>query len=153
VVKGVREKKWIHCFENVTAVLFLAAISAYDQVLWEDSSKNRMEEALELFEDICCSEWFENTAIILFLNKSDIFKEKIESVPLSKYFNDYVYTGIDTNFNEAVDFISEMFSSKRERGTVYTHVTIATDTKNIKLVFDTVKDIVIKQGLHRVGLT
>lgn len=29
-------KKWIHCFENVTAIIFLVAISEYDQVLIED---------------------------------------------------------------------------------------------------------------------
>lgn len=29
-------KKWIHCFEGVTAVLFMAAISGYDQCLVED---------------------------------------------------------------------------------------------------------------------
>lgn len=29
-------KKWIHCFENVTAVLFVVAISGYDQCLVED---------------------------------------------------------------------------------------------------------------------
>lgn len=31
-------KKWMHCFENVTAVVFLAAISEYDQVLVEDET-------------------------------------------------------------------------------------------------------------------
>lgn len=29
-------KKWIHCFEKVTALLFLVAISGYDQCLVED---------------------------------------------------------------------------------------------------------------------
>jgi guanine nucleotide-binding protein subunit alpha len=31
-------KKWIHCFENVMAVIFMVAISEYDQVLIEDES-------------------------------------------------------------------------------------------------------------------
>jgi GTPase SAR1 family protein len=35
-------KKWIHCFEGVTAVIFVAAISEYDQKLFEDASTNRM---------------------------------------------------------------------------------------------------------------
>ena len=35
-------KKWIHCFDNVTAVVFVAAISEYDQKLFEDQSVNRM---------------------------------------------------------------------------------------------------------------
>lgn len=29
-------KKWIHCFENVNCLLFLVAISGYDQSLVED---------------------------------------------------------------------------------------------------------------------
>merc|ERR1719148_507056 len=43
-------KKWIHCFEHVTAVLFVAAISAYDQMLYEEEKTNRMVEALDLFD-------------------------------------------------------------------------------------------------------
>jgi hypothetical protein len=39
-------KKWIHCFDNVTAVIFVAAISEYDQCLYEDGSTNRMVSAL-----------------------------------------------------------------------------------------------------------
>lgn len=31
-------KKWIHCFENVTTIIFLVAISEYDQVLIEDAT-------------------------------------------------------------------------------------------------------------------
>ena len=62
-------KKWIHCFENVTAIVFLVAISEYDQMLYEDESINRMQEALVLFDSICNSRWFVRTSIILFLNK------------------------------------------------------------------------------------
>merc|ERR1712154_106416 len=43
-------KKWIHCFENVSCVVFVAAISEYDQVLFEDDSTNRVTEALNLFD-------------------------------------------------------------------------------------------------------
>jgi len=70
-------KKWIHCFQNVTSVIFVAAISAYDQVVVEDNKTNGLVEALNLFEDICTSRWFANTAMILFLNKKDIFQEKV----------------------------------------------------------------------------
>lgn len=51
-------KKWIHCFENVTAVIFVAAISEYDQQLYEDETQNRMIESLNLFEEICNLKWF-----------------------------------------------------------------------------------------------
>src|SRR5215469_2637739 len=32
-------KKWIHCFEDVTAIIFCVALSEYDQVLLEESSQ------------------------------------------------------------------------------------------------------------------
>ena len=82
-------KKWIHCFENVTAVIFMVAISEYDQLLMEDESVNRMDEALTLFDSICNSRWFEKTSILLFLNKTDLFRQKLKTTPLNQYFKDY----------------------------------------------------------------
>ena len=57
-------KKWIHCFENVTALVFLVSLSEYDQMLYEDESVNRMQEALTLFDSICNSRWFVKTSIV-----------------------------------------------------------------------------------------
>ncbi|KAI5807774.1 G-protein alpha subunit-domain-containing protein [Pyronema omphalodes] len=70
-------KKWIHCFEGVTALLFLVAISGYDQCLVEDKDANQMQEALMLFESICNSQWFVKTSINL---------QKIETSPVNKTF-------------------------------------------------------------------
>lgn len=58
-------KKWIHCFEGVTAVLFLVAISGYDATLLEDGDANQMQEALMLFDTITNSQWFTQTSMIL----------------------------------------------------------------------------------------
>lgn len=51
-------KKWIHCFEAVTSIIFCVALSEYDQVLLEESSQNRMNESLVLFESVINSRWF-----------------------------------------------------------------------------------------------
>ena len=29
-------RKWIHCFQDVTSILFLVSLSGYDQCLFED---------------------------------------------------------------------------------------------------------------------
>ena len=34
-------RKWIHCFENVTSIMFLVALSEYDQVLVESDNEVR----------------------------------------------------------------------------------------------------------------
>ncbi|XP_041505480.1 guanine nucleotide-binding protein G(o) subunit alpha isoform X3 [Microtus oregoni] len=82
-------KKWIHCFEDVTAIIFCVALSGYDQVLHEDETTNRMHESLKLFDSICNNKWFTDTSIILFLNKKDIFEEKITKSPLTICFPEY----------------------------------------------------------------
>ncbi|MEQ2215944.1 hypothetical protein XENOCAPTIV_008230 [Xenoophorus captivus] len=82
-------KKWIHCFENVTSVIFLAALSEYDQVLYESQNENRLRESLALFETITSSVWFQESSTILFLNKKDLLAEKITKSNLSTYFPDY----------------------------------------------------------------
>lgn len=48
-----------------------------------------MQEALTLFDSICNSRWFIKTSIILFLNKIDIFKEKLPKHPLKESFSDF----------------------------------------------------------------
>jgi len=82
-------KKWIHCFENVTSIIFCVALSEYDQVLLEESSQNRMQESLVLFDSVVNSRWFMRTSIILFLNKVDLFRGKLKKSPLGAYFPDY----------------------------------------------------------------
>ncbi|KAF5364822.1 hypothetical protein D9758_009307 [Tetrapyrgos nigripes] len=82
-------RKWIHCFEGVTSIIFCAAISDYDQVLSEEASQNRLNESLMLFEGIINSPWFLRTSIILFLTKVDVFKRKLPHVSLERYFPGY----------------------------------------------------------------
>lgn len=141
-------KKWIHCFQDVTALIFCVATSEYDQKLYEDERVNRMHESITLFEEICNCQWFNQTSIILFLNKSDLFKEKIERVDLSVCFEDYKG---GKNNEAGIDYLKEKFV-KLNRNTekmIYVHVTCATNTDNIRFVFKVVRDIVIRETLAR----
>ncbi|XP_062454343.1 guanine nucleotide-binding protein G(t) subunit alpha-3 [Rhea pennata] len=144
-------KKWIHCFEGVTCIIFCAALSAYDMVLVEDKEVNRMHESLHLFNSICNHKCFAATSIVLFLNKKDLFQEKITKVHLNICFPEY--NGLNT-FEDAGNYIKKQFLDLniRKDKAIYSHLTCATDTQNVKFVFDAVTDIIIKENLKDCGL-
>jgi len=154
-------KKWIHCFENVTAVLFLASLSAYDQRLYEDDSKNRMEEALDLFKQICNSRWFKETAMILFLNKTDIFAKKIQETPLTVCFGDCP-PPIANNEIEARGYIKQKFAAlnhpvkgpngKSKKKPLFCHFTCAIDKNQVERIFRDVQNVIIHANLEKAAL-
>lgn len=143
-------KKWIHCFDSVTSIIFCVALSEYDQVLLEESNQNRMLESLALFESIVNSRWFIHSSIMLFLNKVDIFKAKIANVPLEKYFPDY---GGGNDANKAAKYILWRFlQCNRNKLNIYPHLTQATDTSNIRFVFAAVKETLLQNALRDSGM-
>ena len=91
-----------------------------------------------LFESISNSKYFEKSALILFLNKIDIFKAKIPRQPLANFFPEYS-GGADVN--KAAKYILWRFTqTNRARLSIYPHLTQATDTSNVRLVFAAVKE-------------
>jgi len=143
-------KKWMYCFQDVTAVIFCVAMSEYDLNLYEDDRTNRMHESLKLFKEIANTKWFLTTSIILFLNKKDLFTEKISRVDLKVAFPDYK-GGL--NYANAATYIKNTFLAQCEtKKQVYVHETCATDTDNISVVFNAVKDIVLNQTLTDAGM-
>ncbi|XP_076846441.1 guanine nucleotide-binding protein subunit alpha-14 [Brachyhypopomus gauderio] len=145
-------RKWIHCFENVTSIIFLVALSEYDQVLAECDNENRMEESKALFKTIITYPWFQQSSVILFLNKTDILKEKITYSHLVTYFPEF--TGPQENPKAAQEFILKMYQEQnpdREK-IIYSHFTCATDTENIRFVFAAVKDTILRINLKEFNL-
>lgn len=140
------------CFEGVTCIIFCGALSAYDMVLVEDDEVNRMHESLHLFNSICNHRFFALTSIVLFLNKKDLFEEKIKKVHLSICFPEY--DGPNT-YDDASGYIKTQFlelNMKKGVKEIYCHMTCATDTKNVEIVFNAVTDIIIKENLKDCGL-
>jgi GTPase SAR1 family protein len=144
-------KKWMHCFQDVTAVLFCVALSEYDLKLYEDDQTNRMHESLKLFKEISNSKWFFETSMILFLNKRDLFEEKIKHKDLTCCFPEY--TG-GNDIEKATNFIRDQFFAQCEdrKKRIFTHVTCATDTGNTRAVFNAVKATILDQVLKDSGL-
>ena len=144
-------KKWIHCFDGVTAIFFIAALSEYDQVLAEDRTRNRMTESLDLFHGITNLPWFRDIPVILFLNKADLFAAKIREVDMGTYFP--TYTG-GCDMENGLRFIQDQYLSRNENPdkSVYCHVTDATNTENIAFVWRAAKHIILEQSLNRSGM-
>ena len=143
-------RKWIHCFDCVSAVIFCTSLSEYDQSLREDESQNRMKESLLLFDEICNSPWFRDTPFVLFLNKTDLFREKIQRVDLNVCFPNY-QGGL--NFDVASQFIKQRFLEQNTSPhEVYTHFTCAISTENVEFVFSCVRETLLKEVLGQIGI-
>ncbi|XP_022903440.1 guanine nucleotide-binding protein G(f) subunit alpha [Onthophagus taurus] len=175
-------RKWISVFEGIRAILFLIASSDFDQTLREDENKNRLEEAFTTFEQIYWSRYVCDAGIIVFFNKQDILKKKIEDgKKLENYFPEFrnyqissKYGKPNNEYERAKYFIHEQIVNitKKTRNTdevkyvlpgvsghvktesrpFYTHFTIATDTNNIKLVFEDVRDLILNINTKNIIL-
>ncbi|XP_063703069.1 guanine nucleotide-binding protein G(q) subunit alpha isoform X2 [Culicoides brevitarsis] len=145
-------RKWIHCFENVTSIIFLVALSEYDQILFESENENRMEESKALFKTIITYPWFQHSSVILFLNKKDLLEEKIMYSHLVDYFPEY--DGPQRDAIAAREFILRMFVDLNpdSEKIIYSHFTCATDTENIRFVFAAVKDTILQSNLKEYNL-
>lgn len=128
-------RKWIDCFDSVDAVIFVAALSEYDQNLAESKRTNRMVEALELFRSICNNRAFANTSVMLFLNKKDIFEEKLQYSDIASQRPFADYGGPPKDFNNGVLYFIEKFKDcliNDEITDSFIQACTATDTNNSK---------------------
>lgn len=173
-------RKWIQVFDGITAVLFLAASSEFDMKIREDNATNRLTESLALFSEVWSSRFLLGTGFILFLNKQDVLRDKIESGSrLEAYFPEYAqydmasddegpednqeyyrarafirdkFLAITTKRNDSrkqssVDYYATVDTRPRE---CFCHFTTATDTTNIKKVFDDIHTMIIMSNLLKI---
>jgi GTPase SAR1 family protein len=133
-------KKWIHCFDDVKAILYCDNLAGYNQVLYEDSTKNRMIESLEIFTKLTHNSLFEKTPIFLFLNKRDLFEKMVTEVDMKVTFPEYK-GGKD--YKNAMDFVQTNFKrqapSSHEQ--VYVQVLVASWKREVRVAFEEVKKI------------
>jgi len=139
-------RKWLHCFDNVTSVLFLAALDEYDMVLEEDNRQNRLTESLTLFSQVSGSQFFENSSWILFLNKTDLFRDKILKAPLSGFFAD---SPKESDFDASLAFMTRKYvDSFRGPGQLYHYATCNIDTRATEKIFVAVRDTIISSAIR-----
>ncbi|CAG0902396.1 unnamed protein product [Darwinula stevensoni] len=119
-------RKWINCFDCISTVIFFVSISEYDQMLSEPPNTNRMEESKALFRAVTMYKGFLHSCFFLFLNKTDLLKEKIMFSHLVDYFP--AYNGPQNDPVAAQEFILRIFQDLNTDAKIiiYPHFTCAT---------------------------
>ncbi|GBN08217.1 Guanine nucleotide-binding protein subunit alpha-13 [Araneus ventricosus] len=149
-----QRQKWFQCFDCVTSILFLVSSSEFDQVLLEDRTTNRLLESRNIFETIVNHRAFSEVSFILFLNKTDLLKQKVESktADISLYFPEY--DGDPYKLEYVQRFILKLFESTRrdQNKGIFHHYTTAIDTENIKVVFNAVRESIVQRNITQLML-
>jgi len=145
-------RKWIHAFDSVTAIIFLVALDDYNKTLEEDNSVNRFRESLDLFSETTGLPALKGKPFVLFLNKIDIFREKIKTHPLSKYFPEFPKDIDHDDFDKSVEFLKAKFVEKfRGGGKLSCFLTCVIDKDNTSKIYSIVMDIIIREAVSASG--
>ncbi|KAJ3271558.1 hypothetical protein HDV01_006520 [Terramyces sp. JEL0728] len=124
-------KVWLNYFDNVNSVLFVISLAAYDQVLVEDEKTNRMVDSIELFHELVEEKLLAKPQFILFMNKKDLYEQKVKKSKIVKYFPDY--EGKAGSVSQGINFFKAKFTNEVNRS-IFTHVTCCTDTSSMKII-------------------
>ncbi|KAF7289981.1 hypothetical protein MIND_01373400 [Mycena indigotica] len=147
---------WAPYFDDMHSIIFLCPISAFDQVLAEEPRVNRLADSVNLWTTIVSNKLLAKTNIILFLNKTDIMKSKLES---GIRFVDYVnsYGKRPNDFESASSYLRKkfggLFKEKSPSPRVfYCHLTTVTDRKSTQLILANIKDQLMQRYLEDASL-
>jgi len=157
-VGGHRSQRtaWASYFDDMDAIIFLAPISCFDQVLDEEPKINRLQDSVALWTDICQNELLQHTNLIIFLNKIDIMKAKLAAgIRLADYV--VSYGSRPNDFASTSTYLKRKFGSilkehsKKER-VYYSHFTTVTDTASTKYILSNLKDMIMRHNLMKTNL-
>ncbi|KIK02627.1 hypothetical protein K443DRAFT_677470 [Laccaria amethystina LaAM-08-1] len=147
---------WVPFFDDVDAIIFLAPISGFDQVLSEDRKVNRLEDSVLLWKAVCSNQLLANVNLVLFLNKCDILEKKLKSgIQVSKYIRSY--RDRENDLDNVSKYLRSKFSAiHREYSPnprrFYAFCTSMTDTATTAGIIASVRDMVIRQQLKQSKL-
>ncbi|KAJ7109878.1 guanine nucleotide binding protein, alpha subunit [Mycena epipterygia] len=158
-VGGSRNQRqaWAPYFDEINAIIFLAPISAFDQVLAEDPHVNRVEDSLQLWQAVVSNKLLAKVNIVLFLNKCDLLQAKLDAgVRLNHHMISYGdrpndYDSVSKYFRNKFGALHHAVTPNKERE-LYIHLTAVTDTRRTATIISNVRDIIIKGNLKTMKL-
>ncbi|XP_067285413.1 guanine nucleotide-binding protein G(o) subunit alpha-like [Pseudorasbora parva] len=153
-VQRSERKKWYSYFDNVQTVLFMVALSGYDQNLDENHSTSHLHESLKYFRSTCNTAFFKGASLVLFMNKIDLFTEKIlySGRHLRLYQPDF--KGPDRDVSCAAQYVTDQFvaCAASSGKMAYPHFTNATDPSSVHVAFQFTISTIVKHNLQTVSL-
>jgi len=151
-----QRQAWVPYFEDATAIIFLAPISAFDQYLEEDPRTNRIDDSLQLFTTICTNKLLQKAALVLMLNKTDLLREKLQAgIKVRKYISSY---GDRPNtYEEVSEYFRAHFIQAHKRKDVYhrplyAHFTSMLDIKATQRIIVNVNEAILRKHMSTIGL-
>ncbi|KJA18360.1 hypothetical protein HYPSUDRAFT_90079 [Hypholoma sublateritium FD-334 SS-4] len=157
-VGGARGQRptWIPYFDDATAIIFLAPLSAFDQYLEEDPKTNRIDDSLQLFGAICANPLLKDAHLVLLLNKMDILREKLDAGTQVRKF----ITSFGTrpnNFETVSDYFRSHFLQVHRKKDdanrrLYIHFTSMLDIKATQSIIGLVGEAILRKHVADVGL-
>ncbi|KAH9915030.1 G-protein alpha subunit [Epithele typhae] len=147
---------WVPFFDDATAIIFLAPISAFDQYLEEDPRTNRIDDSLQLFTAICANKLLSSAALVLMLNKTDLLRQKLEAgIKVRKYISSY--GDRPNSYEEVSEYFRAHFIQVHKRKDVshrplYLHYTSMLDIKATQSIIVNVGEAIMRSHLTKIGL-
>ncbi|XP_069936663.1 guanine nucleotide-binding protein subunit alpha-14-like isoform X1 [Cherax quadricarinatus] len=139
--------------QHPTTILLLASLSEYDQRVEEATEdKNRVQESLDIFEELLQYPPFEATPVILLLNKTDIFHWKIQHHSIKDFLPNY--KGSENDECQGREFIAGLYRDVAVRHGRHFVVRFseATNTDNFRAIFSFIRTNVTRNIMSRGGL-
>jgi len=144
-------RKWLHCLDDVIAIIYMCAMDDYDSMLEEDGSTNLLQESLELFSTVTSSTYFADKGWILFLNKKDLFEQKIKVKPLTKYFSN-MDPKSGSDYSKCSQYLFEMYKQAFKGKHLQHHFTCALDTDHCSQVFHAVREFILTDLVQKLTI-
>ncbi|KAF8641106.1 hypothetical protein AX17_000749 [Amanita inopinata Kibby_2008] len=158
-VGGSRNQRqaWAPYFEDIDAIIFLAPVSAFDQVLEEDPHVNRCEDSLLLWRSVVSNKLLAHVNFVMFLNKCDLLQAKlVAGLKVNQHIPSYGsrsndYDSVLKFFRNKFSAVHQSNSPNRDRG-LYIHFTSVTDTRATAKIITSVQDIIVRFNLSSMKL-
>eukprot|EP01126_Amoeba_proteus_P062513 TRINITY_DN850_c0_g2_i2.p1 TRINITY_DN850_c0_g2~~TRINITY_DN850_c0_g2_i2.p1 ORF type:complete len:309 (-),score=40.65 TRINITY_DN850_c0_g2_i2:29-955(-) len=149
-------RKWLQCFNQVDAIIYLIATNEYDTNIEESASHNSLSDSLQQFKVISELKLLSTVPFIVFFNKIDLFYEKIKRVPLEGIFQNYKefvnQLSKGTDEDKAVAYLEDMYTKNFGAELCRFYCTCALDQDNCKKVFDGIQHMLVESSLCTAGM-